>query len=373
MYVTDRSRRLGRLVGLSALAAIVVAFLILFGVVSNEATPSASFGPAAGYVWQGHVVSLRGSWTVARILTSSKGSASTWIGVQAPGAPRPFIQIGSSEADGFHPGDAPEAHYDAFWSDIHEGAHPHFLFLVKPGDDLSASLTLTNNRWTVAIVDRSTGAAERFSANSETGAPFEEAEWAQEDVANGASKPLPYPQLTAVSFHHLAVNSTTPSSAHLSAEWMSANGKSVAPSPLHDGSFTLRPAPAISAAGRQYLRISGPEDAAAYAYYAQLARWSATTPYSQIAAADSRYAAALRASIQAVAGSHWPTPAQGAIQGLSDHMRVLLDRLRSAPSGPAASLAGWRAALTRETQADAVGGAEDVVRRALNVPLVPVT
>src|SRR5262249_24857961 len=44
MYVNARSRRLGRLVGLSALAAAAIAFLILLAVVSNEATPAASFG-----------------------------------------------------------------------------------------------------------------------------------------------------------------------------------------------------------------------------------------------------------------------------------------------------------------------------------------
>jgi Peptidase A4 family len=359
-------------VGLSALAAVAVAFLVLFGVVSHEATSSASFGPMAGYVWRGHVTSLRGSWTVPRILSNSTGSASTWIGVQAPGTPRPFIQIGSTEAEGFHPGDAPEAHYDAFWSDVRQGSHPHTLFRVNPGDDLSASLMLAHKRWTLAIVDTSSGAVARFSGSADTGAPFEEAEWTQEDVANGAGKPLPYPQLTAVGFHRLAVDSATPSSAHLSAEWMSVNGKSVAPSPLHHGSFTLQPAPALTAAGKQYLRIIGPEDAADDAFYAQFARWTATTPYSQIASASSKFAAGLSATIQATARARWPASAQGPVRVLIDDMRVLLDRLRTARSRSAASVAAWRAALTRETEADAVGDAEDAVRQILNVPLVPV-
>jgi hypothetical protein len=370
MYVNARSRRLGRLVGLSALAAVAIAFLILLALVSNEATPAASFGPTAGYVWRGHVASLQGSWTVPRILNNSRGSASTWIGVQAPGTPKPFIQIGSNEAEGYRPGDAPEAHYDTFWSDVRQGSHRHALFRVNPGDDLSASLTLAHDKWTLAILDKSSGAGARFSTSAETGAPFEEAEWMQEDVANGAAKPLPYPQLSAVGFHRLAVNSATPSTARLAAEWMSADGKSVAPSPLHDGSFTLEPAPALSGAGKQYLRISGPENAAAYAFYAQLVRWTATTPYSQIASASSKFAAALQASIQAAAHARWPASAQGPAQTLIGDMGVLLDRLRSAPSRSAAGLAAWRAALTRETEADAVGGAEDALRSELNVPLV---
>jgi Peptidase A4 family len=372
MYMTDRSRRLGRLVGISALAVVGLAFLILFGVVSNEATSSASFGPMAGYVYRGHVTSLRGSWTVPRILNGSHGSASTWIGVQGPGAPKPFIQIGSSEAEGFRPGDAPEARYYTFWSDAVRGAPPRTLFRVNPGDDLSASLTRTHNRWMLAIVDTSSGAAERFSTSAQTRAPFEEAAWTQEDVANGAATPLPYPQLGPVGFRRLAVNSLTPSAARLAAEWMSVDGKSVAPSPLHDGSFTLGPAPALTGAGKQYLRISGPEDAANYAFYGQFAGWTATTPLSQIASASSKLAAALDSSILADAHAQWPASAQRQVRSLIDDMRRLRDRLRSTPSRPA-SLAAWRAGLTRETEADAVGEAEDALRRALNVPLVPVS
>jgi hypothetical protein len=373
MYMTARSRRLAGFAGLSALAAVALGFLVLFGVVSNEATSSTAFGPFAGYVWRGHVTSLRGSWTVPRILNSSRGSASTWIGVQAPGAPKPFIQIGSSEAVGFRPGDAPEAHYYTFWSDVARGAHPHTLFRVDPGDDLSASLTRTHNRWMLAIVDRSSGAAERFSTRVETRAPFEEAKWTQENVADGAAKPLPYPQLSSVGFRRLAVNSVTPSTARLSPEWMSVDGKSVAPSPLHDGSFTLQPAPALTAAGKQYLRISGPEDAAAHAFYAQFARWTATTPYSEIASASSKFAAALRASIEADAHARWPASVQGQVRLLIRDMRRLRDRLRSTPSRSAPARAARRAALTHAIEGDAVGGAEDALRRALNVPLVEVS
>ena len=153
---------------------------------------------------------------------------------------------------------------------------------------------------------------------------------------------------------------------------MSVDGKSVAPGPLRDGSFTLQAAPALTAAGKQYLRISGPEDAAAYAFDAQVARWTASTPYSQIAPASSKFAAALGVSLQADAQAHWPASAQAKVRSLIDDMRRLRDQLRSTRSRSAAGLAAWRAALTRETQADAVGSAEDALRRALKVPLVPV-
>jgi hypothetical protein len=291
--------------------------------------------------------------------------------VQEPGAPKPFIQIGNNEAEGFRPGDAPEAHYYAFWSDVARGARPHTLFRVDPGDDLSASLRRAHDRWMLTIVDTSSGAAERFSTSAETRAPVQEAEWTQENVANGAAKPLPYPQLSAVGFRRLAVNSSTPRTGRLSAEWMSVDGRSIAPSPLHDGSFTLQPAPALTAAGKQYLRISRPEDAAAYAFDAQSARWTATTPYSEIASASSKFAAALRAGIQADAHARWPGSVQGQVRSLIEDMRRLRDQLRFAPPGSAAALAARRAALTHATEAGAVGEAEDALRRALNVPLVP--
>jgi hypothetical protein len=225
----------------------------------------------------------------------------------------------------------------------------------------------------LAIVDTSTGAAERFSTSAETRAPFEEAEWTQENVANGAAKPLPYPQLSAVGFRRLAVNSATPSTSRLSPEWMSVDGKSVAPSPLHDGSFTLQPAPALTAAGKQYLRISARQDAAAYAFYAQFARWTATTPYSEIASASAKFAAALRASIQADTHARWPASAQGQVRLLIEDMRRLREELRSTPSRSAAALSARRAALARAAEGGALGGAEDALRRALNVPLVPVS
>jgi hypothetical protein len=76
---------------------------------------------------------------VPRILRGSPlGHAGTWIGAQAPGARGPFIQIGTND-DHFSATDS--SHY-AFWSDTARNFTAQFLFSVKPGDDLSASLTL---------------------------------------------------------------------------------------------------------------------------------------------------------------------------------------------------------------------------------------
>jgi Peptidase A4 family len=373
MYMTARSRRLARFAGLSALAAIALAFAILFGLLSNETPSSAAFGPFAGYVWRGHVKSLRGSWTVPRVLGGSPGArAGTWIGAQASGNPGPFIQVGSDELEASHPGDAPEARYEAFWSDVSHGFHPQALFRVNPGDDISASLTLAHKRWTLAIVDLSSGAAAHFSTGAEAHASFNEADWTQEDESNDTNKPFPYPHLTAVSFRGLAVNAAVPSSADLSARWMSANGENLAPSPLRHDSFALQRAPKISGAGAQYLRIARPEDAADYAFSAELARWTAQTPHSRIASASSKFAAALSENIEALRRARWPASVQAPVESLIADLRPLLDHVRSAPSGSSGRLVAWKSALEGEMEAGAVAYAGDAVRRLLGVPIVPV-
>jgi hypothetical protein len=100
--------------GLVALVALAAMVVVLIGVTPGGTSPSWSFGPFAGYVWRGHVASVQGSWTVPRILRGSPlGHAGTWIGAQAPGARRPFIQIGTND-DHFS---ATDSSYYAFWSD----------------------------------------------------------------------------------------------------------------------------------------------------------------------------------------------------------------------------------------------------------------
>jgi hypothetical protein len=245
------------------------------------------------------------------------------------------------------------------------------LFRVNPGDALSASLGRAGKRWRLAIVDTTSGAAARFVTNDEAGASFNHADWTQENIASGEHEPDPYPQLTPVGFRHLAINSAAPSTAELSALWMSAGGNTVAPGPLHDDSFTLARAPKPSSAGAQYLRIARPEDAAANAFYGQFARWPANAPYSEIASASAKFAAALRDDAEALARARWPASAQGPVRSLTDDARSLLGHVQLRASGSRSSLAAWRAELTHEMEAETVSRAEDMVRRILNVPFVP--
>jgi hypothetical protein len=309
---------------------------------------------------------------VPRILNGSPaGSASTWIGAEAPGPRGAFIQLGTIETQGSatRPGGDPRARYQAFWSDARHGLQPQTLFPVNAGDDLSASLADAGKRWRLAIVDRSSGAS-RFFTGDEAATSFNRADWTQENRASGEHRPDPYPYLTTVGFRALTIDSAPPSPAHLSALWMTVGGNSVAPSPLYEDSFTLHKAPRPSTAGAQFLRIAAAEDAAANAFYAQVAGWTAKAPYSRLAPESAKFAAALHRNIAALARARWPAPAQGAALSLIDDMRSLLGHVVPPAQASRATLAAWRSALAREREDEGVSGAEDALRRILNVPVV---
>jgi protein-disulfide isomerase len=369
--------RLTHLVG-TAFAVIVMAFAVPVGSALGLRDSDWAWGKFAGYLWRGHVTSVRASWTVPRVLGAGGpiAGASTWIGAEAIHPHNAFIQIGTQEERVAPPGRAPENVYFAWWSDIgHEFLAQH-LFRVKPGDSLSASLVLAPpGQWTLTIADSTSGTSAHFSTNEETNAEFNQAEWLQEHPGGEGQIPLPYPQLTTVHFRQLQVNSAAPKYADLYSQWMSVIGRSLAPSPLRDDSFTIRSA-TISAAGAWYLHTVLPATAAADAFSSQLAKWTAATPYLQMASANSTDARALREAIHALAGGRWPKSARGPIRSLIHDWRSTLARLRlPAPANPTA-LAEWRAAWERTSEANEFRGASETpahpVARALNVPdIVP--
>jgi len=360
-----RRRRFARVAsGLLALLALAVALPLLTSSAPSAASSDSPFGTFAGYVWRGHVSSLRASWTVPRILAESPhGSAGTWIGAEASGGP--FIQIGTNELTQAT-AHAPDARYVAFWSDTKQGFHPQSLFDVHSGDHLSASLTLTHDRWRLGIVDASSGAAAHFSTSDEAHASFNLAEWTQEDVRGGkARKPLPYPRLAAVGFRGLAVNSVAPSYASLYSSWMSVNGRNLAPSQLQADSFTLQPA-TVSSVGKQYLRIAGRENATVNAFLAQLARWNTRTSYSQVELATAKFATALRNGIKELAGARWPAHVGAMVSRLITATRVDLSQARPLALISTAALAAWRSAIAHDSLAVAHAG--HMIRRTLHVP-----
>lgn len=354
-------------IGLAVLVAFLAGSVVMAGAALGAQRSQWSFGSFAGYVWRGHVASVRGSWSVPSVLVGPMGSAGAWIGAQAPGSPGAFVQIGTTEerVRPFALGASGTIYY-AFWSDVANHFHPRALFLVHPGDDISTSLRLAGGRWTIAIVDRTSGAAKHFSTNQEARASFNQAEWVQEDPRDELTgKPLPYPRLSTVRFRRLAVNSRTPAYADLYSQWMSASGSNWAPSPLRRDSFAVHRA-TVSPAGAQYLHIAAEEDAAASTFAALLAGWTVTTPGSQIASASSAFAVALKRAVHALASSSWPKHVRRLIRALIHSSRVLLHQSQSVPSTSSASLSRWT--LTWKRDASVTARIGHIVRRALKVP-----
>jgi len=370
--VTLRSRR--AVLGTFVLVAIAVALAALVAPGSGGTSATWQFGPFAGYVWRGSVASVRASWTVPSVIGGSSPSsvAGTWIGATA--ANGSFIQIGTNErgAPLIETGKRDRGRYEAFWSDPKWGFHPLFIFRVNPGDDVSASLSLKHKRWMLAVVDATSGAVAHFSTGDETHASFNEAEWMQEDVKDGATgKPFPYPSLTTVGFRRLTVNSEIPTYAKLYSTWMSVNGSSLAPTPPQRDSFTLRRG-SVSVAGAQYLRIATPEDAATEMFVAKAARWTPKTPYSQVELASSMFVAALRRNTQAFSSDRWPTPVRPLVRSLTADSRVLLEASRPPAILSSAELATWRSRWAHD--AEALGNVAHIVKRGLDLPEIrPVT
>jgi hypothetical protein len=366
------AQRLRAHVGLVALVTLAIALTVIPDAALGAQRSPWSFGKFVGYVWRGHVESVRASWAVPGVRLGSVGRAGTWIGAQAPGAPEPFIQIGTNE-ESFHPfplGSSVTLYY-AFWSDTTNHFHPHFLFRVARGDDVSASLALVSGRWRLAIVDKTSGATARFSTDEEARASFNLAEWLQEDVTDAATgKPFPYPRLTDLRFRRLAVNSAMPAYADMYSQWMSASGTNWAPSPLRRDSFALHRA-TVSSIGAKYLQIAAGEDMDTRVFVHQMAGWTATMPVSQIAAACSTFAAALRKSLYALARTRWPPRAWLHIHSLIRSTRVLLALLQSPPSASPADLRAWTSTWARDSTA--LGRAAHLIRRAMKIPEITPT
>jgi hypothetical protein len=358
-------RRPCRLIGVGATVVVVAATgLLAGGVFAGRRSPAETrqhsnsrlaFGSFAGYVWSGHVRSAHASWLVPVILGgSSNGYASTWIGALGHGAPATFIQIGTTEAR--EPASAAEkAHnvYYAFWSDTKRGFRAKKLFPVRPGNEISATLLLRGRRWTLAVNDATSGAVAYFSTPDATPRSYVAAEWMQEDVARIATRqPGPYPRLSAVHFGQVSVNDRTPSQTELNSAWMSANGETLAPTQLDGASFAVEQAPALSAAGQQYLNLDEALGRDEENFIVGLLRATTATRPSQMARISSRFITALRNFAGGLSSSRWPSSAQTQIDSLLREVRVIAVDTRLVGRGAPAERAATRSAWLR----DAAGG-----------------
>ncbi|MFL5862700.1 MAG: G1 family glutamic endopeptidase [Solirubrobacteraceae bacterium] len=327
-----------------------------------------SFGRMAGYVWSGTVTSVRAAWVVPKMASGTGAAhASTWIGAQAAGLPErsPFIQVGTTEDRAPTSGPA----YSAFWTDTRRGFHPQILFHVHPGDRIAASMSLGSGRWRVLVADTTSRQQAVFSTREDADGAFTLAEWLQEDPSETSGRATPYPRLSAVRMSGLAVNGIAPRYADVYAQWMSVNGATRAPTPLHDDAFEITRG-VITTAGRRYLQIAGAHTIASRQLKREEARWTPSTPARAIRSGSAAAFASDRAYARQLARVHWPAPARGPISGLVRQVRLQERLFATAARHVPASLSAWRVQLSRLNPA--LSRLTQQVQRALHLPeLVP--
>lgn len=227
--------------GRVSMLAIVAWLLSACGGGSSE-QPS-RLGAFASYIWTGTVSSVHAAWRVPEIKEESPcGIAATWIGANDEG--HGFIQIGTIE-ECLRPtqrslGVPLEAYYDTFWSDTSKGDHPRPLYGVRAGDLVEATLDFSHRRWRLTIVDDTTATKASFTSTEETQRQPYKADWAQEDVVV-SNVYAPYPRLSEVELSDALVNGRVPSSEQLESTALSLGKETLAPTPLHDDSFAIRP------------------------------------------------------------------------------------------------------------------------------------
>jgi hypothetical protein len=329
----------------------------------------APFGSFAGYAWVGGVHSVGASFTVPPINRASPLSeASTWIGAQGQGPPARFVQIGAIEGRLF----SPQKHktvdaYYAFWSDTARHYKAKVLFAVSPGDTLSASLTLAGKHWALAITDNTSQREARFSIGDEVEAPFTQAEWAQEDPGR-PNNHARYPQMAAPVFQHLTVNSNKPAPAYsaLHSEWMSVNHGTLAPTIVREDSFTLAPAPELSAAATQYLRLTAAADYAFQKFEDERSSWTSNTPYAQIANACLHLIQVTQKTSRAMRATRWTKQISELMRSSAHASTAFLERLRPPAVLTPATFATWNSRLTEASQRSATLGGR--LRLALGLP-----
>jgi hypothetical protein len=364
-----------RLVRFGVVGAVVVALLLVFLAIKIVPASSggkiaggfsdAPFGPFAGYTWIGSVHSVGVSFTVPQIAGGSALSeASTWIGAQGQGPPARFVQIGEIEARFFsHQKQKTVDGYFTFWSDTAHHFEPQLLFGVSPEDTLSASLMLANKYWRIAITDNSSGKKARFSIADETDAPFDQAEWTQEDPGN-PNNHARYPQMTAPVFRHVTVNSTAPAPVY--SQWMSVNHSNLAPTVVHDDSFTLQPAPAVSAAASQYMRLTTPVRAEDQRFDTERKSWTPKTPYPQIANASLQLIEATQRASRAMLSAQWSKQIGGLVRAATNAGAAFLEQVRPPTVLTEATFVAWNSALTEASQRTARVNSR--LRLALGLP-----
>jgi Peptidase A4 family len=304
------------------------------------------------------VHSISASWRVPRIVWESKPAhAGTWIGTEGL---RAFIQVGTAVDTESH------WQYYAWWTDTASHELPHYLFPVRPGDTIRATLVHERPRWLVMIRDETSGRRAVFSTTQEGRASFGVAEWIQESPSVRA---FSYPRLSLVTFEHLLTNGVPPRGAELYWTWLSTGEGLLAPTPLKDDAFTLRPA-TITAEDTQYLRIVEPFNTAARGLDRTIAGWrQRTSGWQHIRAAEHAYGAGLGKLDMELQSAHWSVTARPFVATVIRAARVSARALASLPAVKPPS-SGRLASEWRQDGNEAQQAAR-AARRALDLPDPP--
>jgi len=199
------------------------------------AFPQTGFG---GYQWSGGVYQVSSNWRVPTIAPdSTPGAAATWIGAQDIASSR-FIQVGVFEqcvaASTFV--------YRAFWSDANVKFIPQWIGDVQASDLVSASLVRSGRGWTVRLSDPAAKLAFSTAVAYRAGASFSTGEWIQEDPSpsTAASKDVPYPVMSDVTFQRLEVDGQAPRLSVFNALKLTPTGGGVrVPTSVRNDSFTF--------------------------------------------------------------------------------------------------------------------------------------
>ncbi|HTY96060.1 MAG TPA: hypothetical protein VMB91_03400, partial [Solirubrobacteraceae bacterium] len=196
-------------------------------------------------------------------------------------------------------------------------------------------------------------------------APFNQAEWAQEDPGSENDHVI-YPRLTAPVFRDLAVNSAMPLGTAVYSQWMSVNEGDFAPTPLHVDSFTLRQAPVATAAGAQYLRLAARAGAAFEQFETERSEWTPRTPYRQMVAASSRFTSATRGGVRSLEEARWPKRIRRLLRSFDEVAGTLVQRAVPPTDLTSSSLAAWNSRFTEAAERGAAVAAK--LRLALGLP-----
>lgn len=195
----------------------------------------------AGYVaTSGTYSGISGSWTVPH--PTGNGVAVTgdaaWIGIGGANT-TDLIQVGTEDqvsADG-------QVYSAIFYELLPASAKIVTTVAVNPGDVMSASLSGSNNVWTIRVTDVTTG--QTFQTTVGYASSLSSAEWIEEDPSLGSGELAPFDNFGTVSFTNgtatrNGVNTSIAAVGGQALTLVNTAGRSLAtPSGLNGGNFSV--------------------------------------------------------------------------------------------------------------------------------------